>query len=121
MHNATTLPPTAITARLPAGLKSESDVYAASLGISLNALIAVALREYLDARAYPKTPPEALEPALAALPVQVPPSPAPAPQKSAVALPFKAPKSRNAPCPCGARTPEGGPLRFKYCHGKGLV
>jgi hypothetical protein len=40
----------AITARLPKGLKAEAENYAHSVGISLNALLAVALRDYLDAR-----------------------------------------------------------------------
>jgi hypothetical protein len=42
---------TTTTLRLPAPLKAEADAYAASLGLSLNALCAVALRDYLDARA----------------------------------------------------------------------
>lgn len=39
------------TLRLPDALKAEADAYAATLGISLNALCAVALRDYLLERA----------------------------------------------------------------------
>lgn len=40
----------ATTARLPEALKREAYAYAEGLGVSLNALLAVALRDYLDAR-----------------------------------------------------------------------
>jgi len=49
----------AFTARLPDALKAEADAYAASLGMSLNALLAVALRDYLDSRSgVPQKPAE---------------------------------------------------------------
>jgi hypothetical protein len=38
------------TLRLPAELKDEAQIYAKTLGVSLNGLLAVALREYLDRR-----------------------------------------------------------------------
>jgi len=38
------------TLRFPPALKLEADAYAAALGISFNALCAVAVREYLSAR-----------------------------------------------------------------------
>jgi len=41
----------AMTARLPDELARRGRRYAAELGVSLNALLAIALREYLDARA----------------------------------------------------------------------
>lgn len=40
----------AFTTRLPEALQAEADAYASSLGISLNALVAIALRDYLNAR-----------------------------------------------------------------------
>ena len=40
----------AMTLRLPAALAERGHRYAAALGISLNALLAIALTEYLDAR-----------------------------------------------------------------------
>jgi hypothetical protein len=40
----------AMTLRLPEGLAQRGRRYAAELGISLNGLVAVALREYLDVR-----------------------------------------------------------------------
>lgn len=43
----------AMTLRLPAALSERARRYADQLGISLNALLAVALRDYLDARAEP--------------------------------------------------------------------
>jgi len=41
----------AMTLRLPDELARSGRRYAAELGVSLNALLAIALREYLDARA----------------------------------------------------------------------
>jgi hypothetical protein len=41
----------AITLRLPEALKDEAASYASDLGISMNALVAVALRAYLDSPA----------------------------------------------------------------------
>jgi hypothetical protein len=40
----------AMTVRLPEELAEQGRQYAAELGVSLNALLAIALREYLDAR-----------------------------------------------------------------------
>lgn len=40
----------AMTLRLPQGLAERGRRYAAAVGISLNGLVAVALREYLDER-----------------------------------------------------------------------
>ena len=40
----------AMTLRLPDPLARRARRYAAELGVSLNALLAIALREYLDAR-----------------------------------------------------------------------
>ncbi|GMV01169.1 MAG: toxin-antitoxin system HicB family antitoxin [Burkholderiaceae bacterium] len=39
-----------MTLRVPDALHAEAAAYAASLGLSLNGLVAVALRDYLDAR-----------------------------------------------------------------------
>lgn len=50
----------AMTLRLPAALAQRGRRYADQLGISLNALLAVALRDYLDARTgttHPSPPP----------------------------------------------------------------
>jgi hypothetical protein len=41
----------ATSVRLAEGLKGEASVYAVGVGISLNALVAIALRDYLDRRA----------------------------------------------------------------------
>lgn len=40
----------AMTLRLPEELAEQGRQYAATLGISLNALLAIALRDYLDAK-----------------------------------------------------------------------
>ena len=55
----------AMTLRLPEGLAERGRRYAAELGISLNGLLAIALREYLDVkkperRMAPPPPPQAL-------------------------------------------------------------
>jgi hypothetical protein len=60
----------AMTLRLPDDLAKRGRRYAAELGISLNGLLAVALREYLDARTResrpaPAPPPHALAQAVA--------------------------------------------------------
>jgi hypothetical protein len=57
----------AMTLRLPNDLAERGRRYAAELGISLNALLAVALREYLDARTRVSSapPPHALAHAVA--------------------------------------------------------
>ena len=58
----------AMTLRLPDDLAERGRCYAAELGISLNGLLAVALREYLDARkreSLTASPPHALAQAVA--------------------------------------------------------
>ena len=88
--------------RFPDGLKAEASTYADSLGISLNALCAVALRDYLDARR-----------AVAASTVgrgcgeAVPVTP----DKPAGTYP-KPKGGVNQPCPCGSGK------KYKQCHGK---
>jgi len=120
----------ATTARLPEGLKLEAEAYAKGLGVSLNALLAVALRDYLDARrglgARPAEPAaaavsaEALAPAvphgLAAL---VRPGAVRVSREDAQAVPAQAPdwsvqpaQGRRVPCPCGSAKP------WKDCHGR---
>jgi hypothetical protein len=63
--------------RFPDALKSEATAYADQLGISLNALCSIALRDYLDARkqsaAKPTPPAVAKQPAAAT--VQASPGP----------------------------------------------
>ena len=66
----------AFTARLSEGLEREAKLYAESLGISLNALLAVSLRDYLDRR---PSAPQALEAAVAPLEGQAAPLPPLAP------------------------------------------
>jgi hypothetical protein len=58
----------AMTVRLPADLARRGRRYAVELGVSLNALLAIALRDYLDARAPTppaSSPPSALAQAIA--------------------------------------------------------
>ena len=97
----------ATTLRLPAELKAEADNLAARLGISLNALAAVALRDYLDGRS--ATARSALRSVAAG------PLPALLPRPGASV--HKAPASRNDPCPCGALNLNGYPIKWKHCHG----
>ncbi len=119
----------AMTLRLKPELQAEAAVYAERVGVSLNALLSQALRDYLDARprttmfgelsslASPATPAAVSSPrARSARPVSTattPPIPIP------VAGSFKPPKSRSDPCPCGAM--DGyHKVKWKHCHGRGL-
>lgn len=105
--------------RIDGMLKDEAAAYAASLGISLTALVAVALRDYLDARrpdrqqapalarasmpqnvSLPPEPVSTMPPASAPLPS--PPAHRPAPPVARV--------GRNDPCPCGSGR------KAKHCH-----
>jgi hypothetical protein len=101
------------TLRFPDQLKAEAQAYADTLGVSLNALCAIALRDYLDARK-----PEAVKPRdSVALPAKASsPSPrkveaklTPAQGPTAVQVPRVA---ANQPCPCGSGQ------KYKRCHGK---
>ena len=104
------------TVRLPELLKSEADAFAASLGISLNALMAVALRDYLDGRTASAARPQPVAAAPSRVTEAPPPAPQPAPARPVRT--FRPPRSRSDPCPCGARNEDGNPLRWKQCHGK---
>ena len=75
--------------RLPEGLRSRADARARELGLSLNALVAVALDQYLSAGAVRVRSRKAIA----------------RPARSADGI------SRNAPCWCGSGK------KFKRCHG----
>ena len=118
MSNCYHPPMATTTVRLPLELKTEADAFASSLGISLNALMAVALRDYINAR------PDTLRfvasaPSPTAASSVVPPPPPAVPQSAPipVARTFRPPKSRADPCPCGATDLHGRPIRWKHCHG----
>jgi hypothetical protein len=102
----------ATSLRLPAPLKAEAISYAEALGVSLNALCAVALRDYLDSRKAIKS--KSMPPAAAASMGEATKGgqtalrAAPAARSGAV-LPRVGP---NAPCPCGSGQ------KYKRCHGK---
>ena len=110
------------TVRLPELLKLESETYAASLGISLNALMAVALRDYLDSRqAMPKSgKPSPLAPvvALSSSPDTSDPPPVRVPSLEVPKPAYRRPASLSDPCPCGAKTWDGHRVKWKHCHGK---
>jgi SEC-C motif len=98
----------ALTVRLPDELQTEANRYAIGLGLSLNSLIAVALREYLDDRKRLESPPAIPLPAA----VSGHHRPAPTPPAPATARPsIVAPANRRAPCPCGSGK------RYSQCHG----
>ncbi len=87
----------AFTTRLPEVLQSEADAYASSLGISLNALVAIALRDYLNARS-----PDALASALAIRDSARPPAENKSRLKVSGVMPSGLPKvvsARSAPAP----------------------
>lgn len=109
-----------MTLRLPDELVAEGQAFASRLGISMNALMAVALRDYLDGRTTGRLPGVSSPSGRAAGSTSArsqAPSPAPAPASASV-VGFKAPKSRADPCPCGALDQRGYPLKWKHCHGK---
>jgi hypothetical protein len=103
----------AATVRLPTELQAEAMAYAERLGLSLNGLIAVALRDYLDGRRRAPLEPAATPPVEA---VQASPEPAPQPQrlggKPAPELSITPPAKRHHACPCGSGK------RYDKCHGR---
>lgn len=108
-----------LSTRLPPALHQEATMHAAQAGLSLNALVAVALREYLDGRTLPRTR-SSVVPSSSAGDVVSPARPAPssAPRPPSPTT-FKAPAGgRNAPCPCGALNAQGYPAKWKHCHGR---
>ena len=119
--------PMKTTLRLPDAIASEATSYAEGLGISLNALCAVALRDYLDGRRRGDAEAPSAAPAtVAASPASVA-SPVPSVGAQAGSVPARAPGDvkassgaarpvprvgKNQPCPCGSRKPYG------KCHGR---
>jgi hypothetical protein len=111
----------AMTLRLKPDLSAEAQAYADALGISVNALIVVALRDYLDQRGrVPPLPPAAAEPAPARVRQAVPSHTArglfpalklPGPEEAAPKLSVPA-VGVYGPCPCGSGQ------KWKFCHGK---
>ena len=116
------------TVRLPEPLKAESEAYAASLGISLNALMAVALRDYLDGRSAGATRPgptlSSVGPVAAASDARAPSVPVASSVSKAAAAPapaakydysqdYAAPANPKWNCPCGSKKP------WLKCHGRG--
>lgn len=95
------------TLRFPDPLKAEATAYADALGVSLNALCAIALRDYLDAR---KPKPAALRGSVGpqAKP-QAMPAVVPARGLTGLTVPRV---GANQPCPCGSGE------KYKRCHGK---
>ncbi len=111
---------TAVNIRLGDALKADACAYAKALGISLNALVAVAVRDYLDARKRDRVMPSSVGRAGAVAPVgaRAPARPvgaAPSVSSSvgrpvaASGMTYKA--GRNDLCPCGSGQ------KFKRCHG----
>ena len=96
------------TVRLPEGLEREAKSYAEGLGISLNALLAVSLRDYLDRRPAAPRPAEASVGLPVVLDVQ---APAVRPLKPSASV-WRAPKRPRDPCPCGSGQ------QWRHCHGK---
>jgi hypothetical protein len=116
----------AIPLRLPPDLKTEAQAHAARLGISLNALVAVALRDYLDGRTPRHTPSSVESSAPLGGYTDLAPAVPPPPRSrvttqrllASMGAPYRAPPRRSDPCPCGARNESGYPVKWKHCHGK---
>lgn len=112
----------AFTARLKPQVEADAKAYADRVGLSLNALLSVALRDYLDAR--PLTRPSGVPLAGAVAEQDAGGSRPQSPRTPKVSLTpapaqiFSPPKSRSAPCPCGAKSPDGYPVKWKHCHGR---
>lgn len=99
----------AFTARLTDELQADASAYADRLGVSVNALLSVALRDYLDRRIV--APPVIQSTRL--LGIQQ--------AEMSVSNSFvlaKKPKSVSDPCPCGFTDTRGYPVKWKHCHGK---
>ena len=116
----------AMTLRLPPELHARATACSTDLGISLNALLALALRAYLDGQTglLPTVAPLKSPGPVKRSSTQVTSGPAlapvPAPSSEASKPAFKRPKEgASAPCPCGAKSePYGYPVKWKHCHGK---
>ena len=92
--------------RLAPGLKAEATAYARSIGLSFNALCAVALRDYLNARQVQGAAPSTSKPVHSTVPRTTP---------SATATPAASVPMRklgpNEKCYCGSGK------KYKKCHG----
>jgi hypothetical protein len=96
------------TLRIPDPLKAEATAYADSLGVSFNALCAIALRDYLDT---PKRKP-AGQPAKDFPRVFASPQRAQAHPSAALGGTTVPKVGANQPCPCGSGK------KYKQCHGR---
>ena len=94
----------ALTLRLSPDLQAAAAAHAELVGVSLNALVCVALADYVKVRSG--------GPLAASAPPPLALAPAPRPRSA-----YRAPKRRTDPCPCGALA-DGKPVRWKHCHGK---
>ena len=121
----------AMTLRLKPELQVEAQAYAQDVGVSLNALLSLALRDYLDGRrATPRSvrrsssvampQPEISSPVASSARV-VSRQPGDLPIEPAGPV-YKAPKSRADPCPCGKLDSSGyHRLKWRQCHGKSVT
>lgn len=96
------------TLRFPDPLKAEATAYADTLGVSLNALCAIALRDYLDAR----KPKPATLPARVGSQAKAESVPSVAGVLGASGLKRVPRVGANQPCPCGSGE------KYKRCHGR---
>ena len=100
------------TIRLPDALKTQATAYADGLGISLNALIAVALQDYFLLRCRADQPPNTGDPP--PLPGDLPPVTAYADGDESTSTMSDARRKvgRNESCPCGSGR------NYKVCCGR---
>ena len=118
------------TIRLPDALKTQATAYADGLGISLNALIAVALQDYFLLRCRADQPPNTGDPP--PLPGDLPPVTAYADGDESTSTMSDARRKvgRNESCPCGTMSdarrkvgrnescPCGSGRKYKVCCGR---
>ncbi|MGQ4659327.1 SEC-C metal-binding domain-containing protein [Lysobacter sp. F6437] len=101
----------ALNLRVAPALKSEASAYAESLGISFNALVAVALRDYLDARKSLGSQPAQSDSVEQQRATPTAPAPASTSEAGRKVVQLSGKVGRNEPCPCGSGK------KWKQCHG----
>jgi hypothetical protein len=123
----------AFTCRMKPDLQAEAQQFSDAVGVSLNALVSLSVRDYLDRRTRRFGKPYANKPATlvadlagkteieaAIVLAEIKGKPLPVIRPLAMDPAYvrvRPPRSRADPCPCGAKDALGRPLKYKHCHG----